>query len=248
MVCANVVEDLGDLVQEILHYFSTWTRLKKAVAWMLKIKNILLMLCRKRKELSAAKTPDEVNKKMKNFKINLLKADSNKLTVENLMAAEQAIICHCQERTFAIDITALKRCGSVKRNSCLCKLNPVLEDGILRVGGRLNRAALPEESKRPAILDKNLHVTMLIFRETNDNLGYSGRNHVLVKVRSNYWIPRANTATRTIMSKCIICRHTCGAAGQQQMENLPRDGVIPDDPPFTNTGVDYFGPFEVKRG
>lgn len=32
------------------------------------------------------------------------------------------------------------------------------------------------------------------------------------------------------------------------MADLPRDRVLPDDPPFTNCGVDYFGPFEIKRG
>ena len=35
---------------------------------------------------------------------------------------------------------------------------------------------------------------------------------------------------------------------EQKMADLPKERIIPDLPPFTNVGVDYFGPVEVKRG
>lgn len=32
------------------------------------------------------------------------------------------------------------------------------------------------------------------------------------------------------------------------MASLPEDRLLPDKPAFTNVGIDYFGPFVVKRG
>ncbi|XP_072048281.1 uncharacterized protein [Amphiura filiformis] len=32
------------------------------------------------------------------------------------------------------------------------------------------------------------------------------------------------------------------------MADLPSNRVKPDDPPFTYTGMDYFGPFNIKHG
>lgn len=32
------------------------------------------------------------------------------------------------------------------------------------------------------------------------------------------------------------------------MVDLPKERVTPDEPPFTNVGIDFFGPFEIKRG
>lgn len=61
-------------------------------------------------------------------------------------------------------------------------------------------------------------------------------------------IPGASTLIRSIMSRCVVCRRLHGAVGQQQMADSLESRVITKKPPFSFVGVDYFGPFEVKRG
>ncbi|KAK0135318.1 hypothetical protein N1851_028839 [Merluccius polli] len=170
-------------------------------------------------------------------------------TVDDMKEAELEIIQYAtaRERNSKRKST-LQKGEPVNRNSHIYKLNPVLQDGIIRVGGRLSRAAIPEESKHPAILAKDLRVSELILQEVHKKVGHSGRNHVLSKLRLKYWIPSASATIRRVLSKCLVCRRLHGVAGQQQMADLPRNRVLPDEPPFTRTRVDYFGPFEVKRG
>ncbi|KAL2085096.1 hypothetical protein ACEWY4_018416 [Coilia grayii] len=65
------------------------------------------------------------------------------ISLDDLMRAEKAIVVFCQHQS---------------HKSTIYRLDPVLEDGVLRVGGRLNRAAMPEEAKRPMILVKRYGV------------------------------------------------------------------------------------------
>lgn len=110
------------------------------------------------------------------------------------------------------------------------RLDPVLEDGFLRVGGRLSRGA------------------MKLRYDVHQNLGHGGQTHTLFKVRRRFWITNSNAAVRKIIGECSFCRSYNGIAVEQEMADLPKVRILPDLPPFTNTGVNYFGPVEVRRG
>lgn len=214
-----------------------------------------MLLGHKRKELCASAdfNKDELEtqgpameRKVQSFKA-MLKGQS--LIPEDFVKAEHAIIQYVQKHKFKAEIALLKSgCKSVSKGSPLYRLDPVMDDGILRVGGRLGRAAMPAESKHPVILSKDLHVSILILRHIHHQLGHAGRNHILAKLRQRYWIINANSAARKVISECVVCRRNRGKLLEQKMADLPEERVLPDRAPFTDVGVDYFGPIDVKRG
>ena len=133
------------------------------------------------------------------------------------------------------------------KTSTLYRLDPFSDKGILRVGGRLNNADIPEDSKHPIILPRKSHMTTLIIRHIHEQLGHMGRGHVLAKLRERYWIIGANSAVRQVISACITRRRNRALPQDQKMADLPLDRLTAA-PPFTYVGIDYFGPYIIKDG
>lgn len=71
------------------------------------------------------------------------------------MKIEVAIIRYCPQLRFQEEIAVLSSSrATVICYSSIYRLDPGLEDGLLRVGGRLSKGAMPEEAKRPFILSR----------------------------------------------------------------------------------------------
>lgn len=60
----------------------------------------------------------------------------------------------------------------MKKNSHIYKLDPYLEDGVLRVGGRLTRSTMLLEAKHPAILHKDDWIAKLVLRHIHEETGH----------------------------------------------------------------------------
>ena len=108
-------------------------------------------------------------------------------------------------------------------------------------------ARISLDAKHQIILPKNNHVSSLIINHYHTLSGHSGRQHVFSLLRQKYWVIKANSAVRKILTKCYSCRRREAPFCEQKMADLPEDRLVPDRPPFTTVGVDCFGPFHVRR-
>lgn len=221
-----------------------WTKLKKAVAWFLRLKSILLKLAKKR-----TRGMDQSRHAMVTRKGKQEKTGPYVLSVSDMEDAEMAMVQFCQRQEFPQEMTCLRKgMQYVSRNSSIYRLDPFLDTGVLRVGGRLGKMHMPIEQKHPAILPKKHHVSKLLLYHIHQNVGHCGRNFMISQLRRRYWIPCANSLARKVIHECTTCRRVHSNAGEQKMADLPADRLTPDLPPFTHVGVDYFGPLETKRG
>ena len=242
---ANEATHAYDYIGNAMERTSSWSRLKKIIAWILRYKNIL----RKRSQHSNTNKP-----------IKLQSDDSiiTPLSVSEVNVAENEIIKYVQRQTFKDELTTLSGVrkstektanrNNLKKNSSIYKLDPVLENGLLRVGGRLEHAPIENDAKHPIILPKKHHVTKLIVEYFHHASGHSGVEYTLSLIRQRYWILGARNNVRNIVNMCFSCRRRQAPVMQQKMASLPQDRVTPSKPPFTYVGVDLFGPFTVRRG
>ncbi|XP_072051635.1 uncharacterized protein [Amphiura filiformis] len=254
-------EEATDTMEKLLTRFSSWYQLCRCVAWILRVKKHLRKICRDRDD---DRDDDRVDDGRKNDENEEHGNITDLLNVADMQEAERAVIVYVQTKAYPEEIMTLKelqlrsndsqpegdlrQVSKIKKASPLYRLNPFIEDGVIRVGGRLAKSALPEKTKFPSIIPKKSHIAKLILHDVHEATGHGGRNHMLAHLHKKYWITNANAAARKVINSCITCRKRNAKVQQQMMSDLPKDRVTPGEPPFSRVGMDYFGPLEVKQG
>ena len=126
-------------------------------------------------------------------------------------------------------------------------LSPYMQDGLIRVGGRIGEGLISYEQMHPVLLPRSHHISKLIVGYVHEQ-GHEGVASTAAKVRQRYWILGVHRLAKSVKHKCIVCRKKEHKVEFQFMAELPYLRMAPFTPPFYYTSVDYFGPYHVRIG
>ncbi|XP_049316212.1 uncharacterized protein LOC109579356 [Bactrocera dorsalis] len=167
------------------------------------------------------------------------------LSAEELQSARNVIIRQTQKKLFKDEINKLMGEKHISNTSQIVNLNPFLDKtGIMRVGGRLTNAELPYCKKHPIILSKS-YLSSLIIKDAHHSTLHGGNRLTEAIIRRQYWIIGLKNAIKSCIRKCCKCIRYNQVTAKQMMGDLPEFRVSPSSP-FTYTGVDYAGPFQMR--
>ncbi|KAI4885930.1 hypothetical protein NFI96_031189, partial [Prochilodus magdalenae] len=111
--------------------------------------------------------------------------------------------------------------------------------------GRLKHGLFEAREKYPLVIPGQSHIATLLVRHFHDKVRHQGRAFTEGAVRTaGFWIVGAKKCIKRIHHSCVTCLKLRGRAVEQKMADLPADRLSME-PPFTNVGLDVFGPWTV---
>jgi hypothetical protein len=167
------------------------------------------------------------------------------LTASEITNARAIILKVQQAISFEEEVKLLKMNNPLPRKHWMSFLGPFIDQqGLIRVGGRLDNASIPKNQKHPILL-KKCHLVEILVREIHLSNCHSGNGLTERILRENYWIPAVRARVKKVLRNCPTCVRWKAMAIQPAMANLPSQRVNPA-PVFSHIGVDLCGPFEIK--
>lgn len=157
------------------------------------------------------------------------------------------LVRYSQHLTFKDDLKELQRQKSVTKQSRLKYLNPFIDnEGVLRVGGRLNNAKLSYDNQHQMILSNENHFSRLILKHIHRENLHCGPLTLLNTSRQRFWIMNGRNLAKKVVRLCVTCFKNKPILINQIMGQLP-ENRLSCIRPFHTVGIDYCGYFLIKH-
>ncbi|XP_062703670.1 uncharacterized protein LOC115259000 [Aedes albopictus] len=178
-------------------------------------------------------------------------------TAEELSSAEAYLFRSAQRDSYPEEMAHLEKSlqnpdtpKTVPKQSRLYQLTPWMDgNGLMRMRTRIAACDYAtEDAKNPIILPRDHPTTNLIITRYHQQFHHQNHEAVVNELRQKFKIPHIRAAYAKARKNCQRCKIDNCSPRPPIMADLPPARLAAYSPPFTHTGIDFFGPYEVAVG
>ncbi|XP_075150715.1 uncharacterized protein LOC142224817 [Haematobia irritans] len=208
--------------EDILERFSKWDHAIRVLSYVYRFIN------------NTKKAPKE------------LQCSTSTISHDEFKLTKRKLVILAQKRFYPIEYSCLIKNQPINKKSSLLPLNVFIDSkGLIRVDGRIVKANISYSEKYPKLLPVKSRYCELYIRFMHGFLLHAENSLMLRSIRGEYYISRVKSAIRKCIRQCKDCVIYKRRSQTQLMAPLPSDRAN-FSLPFTVTGIDFTGPFQIK--
>jgi len=173
--------------------------------------------------------------------------DSLTLSPTEISGAQNALLKLAQRQGLPEVFAAVANDSQLPRSHNLHGVLPTVKDEVLYVRTRVRSTHDSSTPKVLILLPPKSGYTALLLNTAHSTLHHSGVGALHAIIADAYYVTGLRNALKKISRQCATCQRAYARPLSQQMGLLPSVRSSPS-PPFSNTGVDFAGPFWLRRG
>ena len=150
---------------------------------------------------------------------------------------------------FEAEFKALSNGDSINPKSSIAPLYPFMDNGVIRVGGRLAHGySMTDDQRFPLLVSHRSKLATLAINDAHKRTLHGGPTATVTEMRRQIWVTQAMKTASACIKKCVTCFRFNSGPTQQLMSDLPSSRIEAPERAFSCVGLDFAGPLTFKSG
>ena len=147
------------------------------------------------------------------------------------------------------EFKALSNGESINPKSSIAPLYPFMDNGIIRLGGRLaNGYSMTNDQRFPLLVSHRSKLATLAINNAHKRTFHGGPKATVAEMTRHIWVTQAMKKVSACIKKCVTCFRFNSGPTQQLMGDLPSSRIEVPERAFSCVGLDFAGPLTFKNG
>ncbi len=175
------------------------------------------------------------------------KQGTTHLSSQEIHQAAKKIFLLSQQCDFPEVFAAVKEDRVLPKSHSLHKMLPTTQDGLLYLKSRVRNTFTPSLPKLLLPLHPKSKLTRLWIYSLHQTHLHPGVSALQSIISATHYIPGLRNLLKHVSRSCMRCQRAYAKPVSHQLGLLPAVRTKPS-PPFEKTGIDFAGPFTIRRG